>query len=265
MLAEYDALRDPGVRRRFARGCLRAVVASPTRADRTATALRGLSDLFVACAIALATYGLVRFPGVRVGWAWLVALAVFLLTVSGYAFGCSRLSRLGSPQNRWLGVLAGTPAALCGWWAASSNSVVSLPLVMVAAVPIVIVALYVIRRHRRADEAVVAVSGASLTAGLVTFIAYLSTTYATGGGPSTPVLFHQLARSGAPDHPSWRIADNFGASVFLLLFVPLVALTLGSSSPDWPRRATPPIPLSPEHPPPKGGRLRVLGTKQLAG
>jgi hypothetical protein len=189
--------------------------------------INGLIDLLVAGAIGLAIYGLVHFPGLRAGWSWVVYLGLFLGIVAGYALTGAHLGRLASPATRWAGVLAGTPAAVCGWWIGRSNGgLIGFAAVFVIAVPSVIVAVAVVRRQRRADQASVAVICAALTAGLLTFVSYVATTYATLG-PPTASLLQEFAHSGAHDYRSWVVGDDLGGAVFLLLFVPALAIGLG--------------------------------------
>ena len=175
-----------------------------------------------------AVYALLHYPGMRTGWVWAVYLAGFIVLVALYAIAGSLLGRLGSPSARWIGLLGGAPAVLCGWWAADSNSVLSAATVIFVALPGSIAAIYIARGRRRADDAMVATGCASLTGGLLMFIAYVSTTYITNGGPTTPVLLQEFARSGASNYQSWAITDNLAGAVLLLLLVPLLTAALGS-------------------------------------
>jgi hypothetical protein len=192
-----------------------------------ATLVGGLIGVLAAAAVGLAVYGLVHYPGLRTGSVWAVYLAAFVGLVTCYAAAGSLLGRLGNPSVRWVGVLGGAPAAVLGWWTASSNGVLSSAVVIFVAVPCALAAVYVARRHRGAGEAAVAAGCASLTAGLVTFLAYVLTTYLTDGGAVTPLLLRQFAQSGAHDYRSWAIGDSLGGAVVLLLFIPLVAGALG--------------------------------------
>jgi hypothetical protein len=227
MVAEFDVLDDQRSKRRFARGCLRAVLFTAGPSDRTATVTSGLIDLLAACAVSLAFFGLVHYPGLRDGWAWMVYLALFLAIVAAYTFAGVHVGRMGSPTARWAGTLAGTPAALCGWWIAQSNGgAIGFAAMLVIALPCAIAAAVVAKRQRRMDLAVVVAMCAALSAGLFAFVSYVATTYATLAPPSDALL-QEFARSGAHDYRSWVVGDDLGGAVFLLLFVPVLTTVLG--------------------------------------
>jgi len=227
MLAEYDALDDPRTKRRFARGCLRAVVLRAGPSDRTAVAIRGVIDLVAAGAVGLAIFGLVHYPGLRAGWAWSIEFAGFLAIIAAYLFAAAHLSRLGSPAARRAGTLAGAPAALCGWWIAQSNGgTIGFAAMLLVVLPCAIAAMIVARPQAQAGQAAIAALCGALSAGLFVFVSYVATTYATLG-PPTAQLLDEFTHSGAHDYRSWAVGDDLGGAVFLLLAVPVLATAAG--------------------------------------
>ena len=231
MLAEHDAIGDRRSARRFARGCLRALLFSPSAADVTARTIGGALGAAVACAVGLALYGIVVYPDIRpdggTWWVWSLYLAVFLAVLAFFSVVGLSLASLGSARVRRVGVLAGASAALLGWWAAQSDAVVSSVSLIVVALPLVVVVMVVARRTGRRDQAAVAAGLMAITAGLLIFIADVTTIYVTGGGPPTPFLLHQFAHSGAHSYAGWAINEALGGAVVLLCCVPVVIVVLG--------------------------------------
>jgi hypothetical protein len=170
---------------------------------------------------------IIPYPGLRTGWGWIIDLAVFLAIVAGYSLAGVHLGRLGSAAARRAGLLAGAPAALCGWWIAQSNGgAIGYAAMLVIALPCAIAATIVAKRQQRTDQAAVAAMCAALSAGLFAFVSYVATTYATLR-PPTAALLQEFARSGAHDYRSWVVGDDLGGAVFLLLFIPVLATALG--------------------------------------
>ncbi len=230
MLAEHDSIDDARLRRAFARGCLRAMLFSRCEPDRTATLIGGVIGVAALGAAGLAAAGLVRYPGLREGWLWIVVATVFVFAVAGYAVIGLWLSQLGSAATRRIGLMAAVPAVVIGWWAGHSNGVVSSATLILLAIPVALVGAGVARSERHTDEAGVAVGCAAVAAGLFTFVAYASTTFITGGGQATASSLQQFTQSGASSYRAWAIGDHLDGAVFLLLFVPLVAGALGMLS-----------------------------------
>jgi hypothetical protein len=113
-----------------------------------------------------------------------------------------------------------------GWWLAASNSALSLGGEAALALCPAAGALIVARRWGR-DEAVVAAAVASVTAGLLVFIGYVATTYATSVTPATPALLREFASSGAHNYRGWAIGDDLAGAVVLLLYAPVIAMAFG--------------------------------------
>ena len=229
MLAEHDAIGDRRSARRFARGCLRALLFSPSAADVTARTIGGALGAAVACAVGLALYGIVVYPDIRpdggTWWVWSLYLAVFLAVLAFFSVVGLSLASLGSARVRRVGVLADV-RSLLGWWAAQSDAVVSSVSLIVVALPLVVVVMVVARRTGRRDQAAVAAGLMAITAGLLIFIADVTTIYVTGGGPPTPFLLHQFAHSGAHSYAGWAINEAWVAQ-WSCCAHPVVIVVLG--------------------------------------
>ena len=242
MVAEHDAITDPAGRRRFARGCLAALATTPRAADTTTWLVRlGLASA-VAGAVALAGFGLWRYPGVRVGVAWLAYLWIFAVALTACALAGYVVARVGSPAARVTAVGMALPALPLSWYAAAHNSATAVGAAL-AVVLLPGVAAGLARRIDRTRAAAVAAAAlCAVTTGLLSFIGYVATTYATHGGPSSPSTWAEYLASGAPDYPTWAVSDNLGGACFLLIFIPLVGLAAGivatAVRPGRPTRAT---------------------------
>jgi hypothetical protein len=224
MLAEISAMDDGRSARRFARGCLRAALCSPPARDRTTSSLAGLVTATVGATIALCVYGLLVYPEIRSDWPWLIYLVVFVGLVAVYGLVGLQLAQLGSSRVRLLGVGVGLSGALVGWWAASSQPVVSSPIALLAVAPPLLATGYVIRRTKQPGQAVVWAGEAAVMAGLSSFIGYVTTVYTTGGGPRTAASLQQFAMSGAHNYTSWAVSDELSGAVFLLAAVPILTV-----------------------------------------
>lgn len=246
MLAEHDALDDPRVRRRFARGCIRAMLRPRRDLDATATLGGRLIGVAAVGAFGLAAWALIHYPYLRTGWLWIVMTAVVVVALTGYAVIGVWLSKMGSRSTRWAALVASTPAIVVGWWAGHNSGVVGSTTVLSIAIPICVLGAGVARSERHRDRAGVAVGYAGIAASLFTFVSYVATTYVTGGGRTTAPLQEESAQSGARNYRDWVIGDNLDGAVFLLLVVPLVAVTLGLLAARLASRtAPPPIAIGP--------------------
>jgi hypothetical protein len=243
MLAEHDSLDDRGARRRFARGCLRAMLLPRRESDLYAKLFGGLIGAAAIGSLGLAVGGLIHYPGLRTGWLWIVVSVVFAVTVVSYAAIGMRLGQIGSPSTRLVAMMATSPAILIGWWAGHADGVVSSVTVIVLAIPSAIVGTGIARSQLHRDQAGIAVGCVAATSGLFVFVAYTLTTYVTVGGPATTSLRHQFSQSGATDYRTWVVGGNLDGAVFLLLFMPVVAGALGLLSA---RLASPGDPSAPE-------------------
>jgi hypothetical protein len=226
MLAESHTIEDPRERRRFTRGCARAVLAAPAAPDSTPLLPRVAVGASVAAAAGLAVFGLVHYPGLRQGSASMVYVAVFVVGLVLYALAGAQTANWGTASSQRAGVVAAVPAVASAWIAASSNSAASFAVAMVCVLLPGLAAVWVVRRHG-AGAGVAAVAVGALTTGLLFFIGYVTTTYATGSGTPTGVVLQEFTHSGLHDFRTWSIGDNLGGACFMLLFVPLVGAAVG--------------------------------------
>ncbi|MGH9055330.1 MAG: hypothetical protein ACRDYY_05615 [Acidimicrobiales bacterium] len=228
MLAEQAVIVERRSARRFARGCVRAVLWSPPTLDREAGPMAGSIAAAATGAAGLGVYGLVAYPEVRSGWIWLIYLVVFAVLVASCGVFGVQCAQLGFTWVRRLGVAAGLPGAVVGWWAAQSNTVVSM-VEFVVVVPPLLAAVYVAKHSHRTAQVAVVAGEAAVVAGLSTFIGFVVTAYATGGGDRSPTTLGQFAASGAHDYASWAISGELGGAVFLLVAVPIVTLIVAGT------------------------------------
>jgi hypothetical protein len=221
MGAELDAIADPGIRRRFARGCLRAVVLAPAPAEPSAAATRTVLAAGMAGSVGLAVFGLVHYPELREGRATLVYLSAFAAALAVYGLAGQQVAKLGTARARRWALALAAPALVLSAVAEAGPGVAS------AGVGLGVVVLPGIAAHRaaRADgrrsSGLVAGATCSLLAGILTFVGFAAATYATAGGPPTDAMLAEFHRSAATDYATWAIGDNLGGAVFLLGFVPL--------------------------------------------
>jgi hypothetical protein len=241
MLAELTGVVGARARWRFSFGCIRAVIALCTRANLTAPerggrAVRVLVLAASATAVALAVYGLARYPGLRSGIGTWLAFATFLVIIAGYAFTALALSRGATAQARTArryGLAAGL--AIGSAWlmilapAEVSKSLVFLPL-GVALIGPLLVAYFAGRACRDARAATGAAILSGLVGGLFVFIVWVAATYSDDGRPYDAQMLRDFHRSGSHDLAAYAVGDNLGTAIGLLVIIPVVALALGSLS-----------------------------------
>lgn len=227
MLAEHDAIDDPAQRRRFARGCLRSALLAPAGRDNAALIVDATVGLGVTAAATLAGYGLVHYPGLRDDWTWIVYLTAFVVGLAGYTVAGLSADTLGSPGARRVGVLVGMPAIVLSWAAIEYSAPVSGGTALIVTLLPAVAALCALRTDRNPDSGVVAAVCCALVTGLGSFVGYAVGTYATAGRRPTAALLHEFARSGTRNYRTWMVGDNLGGACFLLIFIPLVGITIG--------------------------------------
>jgi hypothetical protein len=228
MLAEIAAVDELATRRRFAWGCVWALVATPrhtTRAARTSVAVLGAG---IASCGALAVYGLVHYPGLREGISTVIYVAGFAVVLVGYGVAGVILAGLGSARAHWLGVAIALPAVLLTAFAEAGPGPASAAVGLCVVLLPGLAAYMTARTDRESDSGWRSglVSGATcaLVGGLLAFIGFVVATYLTGGGSPTDELLAEFHSSGAADYATWAIGDNLGGAVFLLCFVPVVGI-----------------------------------------
>ena len=227
MVAESGTIDDPRERRRFARGCARAALAAPAGPGTTPLLPRAAVGSSVAAATGLAAFGLVHYPGLRQGSAWIAYVSVFIVGLVLYVLAGAQTAKWGTTSSNRAGVLAATPAVACAWHVASSNSPASFAVEMVCVLLPGLAAVWSVRRHGTAGAGIAAAAVGALTTGLLFFIGYATTTYARGSGTPTGVVLREFTSSGMHSFRAWSIGDNLGGACFMLLFVPLLGTAVG--------------------------------------
>jgi hypothetical protein len=241
MCAELAGVEGRRARWSFGLGCARAAMAmrmrsSITTPDRGGNVLRGSLLLALAIAVALAFYGLACYPALRSGVGAWAALVLFLLLAFGYAATALALSRGTTPRAvaaRRYG-LAGGLCVGAAWLMVVAPSRIQQDLVfapLAAALLGPAVAAALAGRSSgdaRAGRAAAVWSG--LVGALLAFIIWVTATYVREGRPYDAQMLRDFHASGSRDLAAYAVGDNLGAALGLLLFVPVVALALGSLS-----------------------------------
>ena len=191
--------------------------------------------------MALAGYGLVRYPGLRSGGDAPIAAVAFVALLVAYGAVTLALSRGTGVREvtarrhglmggvvigaAWLVVLSPT-AALKQW--------VLVPLIVALLGPGCVAAL-----AARAGGDVTAGTRAALWSGIVggllVFTVWMTATYARDGRPYDPQLLRDLPHSGAPDLATLAVGDALAGALTLLILIPLTALAFGSLGARLPR------------------------------
>jgi hypothetical protein len=241
MRAEQSLIEDPRERRRFARGCARALLIRSRSSDRTTAAMRSVVVATSAVAIGLAMFGLVDYPELRTGL-WLAYVAMFVAVLAVHAALGSRLARLGPGEARRIGLLCAVPAAGIAAAAAAVSGGLSLALLCLLLAPPAVAGWIAARRDGRIGSGVVAAGAACVLAALLSFIGFVTASYVVGGGSPTPELLADFHRSGMHDYATWAVGDSLGGAVFMLalflVFGAPVGVAVASLAPTRQRRFT---------------------------
>jgi len=227
MRAEHAAIADPRERRRFARGCVRAVLLGSMPADRIGRLMQSTLMLAIAGAAALATVGLLRYPGLRSGW-WLAYVAVFVALLVGYGVVGRLIAVSGTREARLLGVAAALPAVGLAAVAGLADDGLAGAVPHLTFVLPAFAAWAATRHGERAEIGIVAAASCAVTAGLLAFLTFVSLTYARNGGSPSPALLAGYRRSGIHDYATWAVGDNLGGAVFLLGVILVVGTAAGT-------------------------------------
>ncbi|MCL2395959.1 MAG: hypothetical protein FWC87_14900 [Acidimicrobiaceae bacterium] len=227
MIAERDAIDMPAERRRFARGCTFALLTAPGHRDEGATVMRSVTALCAAVATGLAAFGLIYYPGLRSGSSWIPYLALFVIAIGLYTLCGAQVSKLGTFSIHRIGILAAIPALPCAWFVARGSGSTSYGVNLIVVLLPAVAAVWAMRRHRSAASGAVAAMDTALLAGLLFFVGFVWTTYASSSGIPTGVILQEFIRSGTSDYRTWSIGDNLGGACFMLFFVPAVGLPVG--------------------------------------
>lgn len=242
MCAELAGVQGSCARWAFSAGCFRAAIGLRVRASlcapgRGGNGLRASLLTAIAAAVALALYGLLRYPGLRSGsatWGALAVLLVLALAYAGAALTLSRGSTARAVAARDHGIAGGLLVG--GAWlmvaapvapAAIERQLMFLPLAVALLVPAAVAALAG-RSCRDARAATAAALWSGLSGALLVFIIWVTTTYVRDGRPYDAQMLRDFHSSGSRDLTAYAVGDNVGAALGLLVIIPLVALALGS-------------------------------------
>ena len=235
MLVESGQVGGAVDRWRFSLGCIRVAVALRfARRNRGAAGLRAAVLGAVGGALALAAYGLVRYPGLRSSpgvWGTCVVLVLLLACYGAMALTLSRGSTRRAKVARNFGAAGGLVVGVA-WFVSLAPSHllkawVFVPLLVALLVP-ALVAVLAGRASRDAGAATGAALWSGLVGGLLVFLVWVTVTYARDGRPYDAQMLRDFHRAGSHDLAAYAVADNLGAAIGLLVIVPTVALALGS-------------------------------------
>ncbi len=225
MLAELASVHDAAERRRLSLGCTWAVTTMRFRDAFSAgghKSIRALVLIPIAAVLALAGYGLARYPALRSGagpWAALACLAVLLcgytavgLTV---ARGTARVRLAGLSGGLLLGatwLLIVAPSAALKQW-------VFVPLLAALLIPAVLAI--------RISTSVALWAGT--VGGLLSSVVLVSVAYLDGGRPYDAQLVRDYHAAGAHGLAAYSVGGTLSTALALLLIIPLVAAAFGSA------------------------------------
>jgi hypothetical protein len=246
MCAELETVNGGGPRWRFGLGCATAAGVIGARVTLTSRrpgggGLRAVIGAGLAAAVALAGYGLVRYPGLRSRDAAVVAVA-FVALLASYAATTLALSRgtgVREVTARRHGLVGGAVIGAAWLVVLSPTEVlkqwVLLPLIIALLAPACIAALAA-RAGAVATGGTRAALWSGIVGGLLVFTVSLTATYAHNGRPYDPQLLRDLPHSGAPDLATLAVSDALSSALTLLILIPLTALASGSLGARLPRR-----------------------------
>ncbi|HET6172675.1 MAG TPA: hypothetical protein VFD90_08720 [Gaiellales bacterium] len=205
--------------------------------DRGGNAVRASLLAAIAAAVALAVYGLVRYPGLREDAGTWLALATFLGIALVYVAAALSLSRGRTPAAaiaRGFGCAGGLVVG-AGWLlivAPVSKTFVFVPLALALTAPVATAALAG-RASGDAPTGRAAALWSGLVGGLCAFIILAVVAYSGDGRPYDPQLIRDFQASGSHDLAAYAVGDSLGGALGMLLVIPVVALALGSLASAW--------------------------------
>jgi hypothetical protein len=262
MCAELETVCGGGPRWRFSLGCARAASlirarVTLTSRERGGAGLRAVIGAGGCAAVALAGYGLVRYPGLRSGADAGIAAVTFVALLVAYGAVTLSLSRgtgLREVTARRHGMVGGVVIGAAWLVALSPTAVVKewvlVPLTVALLGPGCVAAL-----AARAGGVTSAGSRAALwsglVAGLLVFAVWMTATYARDGRPYDAQLLRDFPRSGATDLATLAIGDALASALTLLILIPLAALAFGSLGAWLPRTTDPTATSAPAGPAPR--------------
>jgi hypothetical protein len=246
MRAELDRVRGGRARWRFSLGCARAsglirARVTLTSRERGGASLRAVVFAGVVAAVALAAYGLARYPGLRVGhdtWVSVAAFPTLLVFYAAITLALSRGATLPAAAARHYG-LAGGLAIGAAWFLVLSppgalKDWVLVPLAVTLLGPACVAAL-ASRSGRDVTAGTRAALWSGIVGGLIAFIVWMTVTYVRDGRPYDAGLLRDFGHSGSPDLATYAVRNDFGSGLVLLVLIPVVALAFGSLGARLPR------------------------------
>jgi hypothetical protein len=262
MCAELETVCGGSPRWRFSLGCVRAAGVIRAREvltprERGGAGLRAVIGVGLVAAVALAGYGLVRYPGLRSHGDAEIAAAAFVVLLVAYGAVTLALSRGAGSRAvaaRRHGLVGGVVIGAAWLVVLSPTEVlkqwVVVPLTVALLAPGCVAAL-----ATRAGGDVTAGWRAALwsgiVAGLLVFAVWMTVTYARDGRPYDAQLLRDFHHSGAPDLATLAVSDALTSALTLLILIPLTALALGSFGARLPRTANPTGTSAPPGPAPR--------------
>lgn len=258
MRAEVAAIEEPRSRRRFARGCVRAALASPLPpADAPAARRRMAAVVLIGTLVtALALYGQHRvaaepYSGGRGALYRTTAFTIgisALLTLIGLALWRARTSTAGARAARHFGIMAGGIGGLVVLAACTPIGIdaVGAPVVTLTTVLLVVAGAAIAGAHaaRTSGEPASGVDAglwSGVVAGAIVILGLLTLTFAATGwfthDGATVAQFHEsLSPQHAHEyHTHWQtvtgfvIGENDDTAIILGLFgLPLLCLAAGA-------------------------------------
>ena len=262
MSAELETVSGGGPRWRFSLGCARAAGLIQARVtltsrERGGAGLRAVIGAGGCTAVALAVYGLARYPGLRSGADAGIAAVAFVALLVAYGAVTLSLSRgtgLRDVTARRHGMVGGVVIG-AAWLVVLSPTEVAKEWVLVPLTVALLGPSCVAALAARAGAVVTAGSRAALlsgiVAGLLVFAVWMTATYARDGRPYDAQLLRDFPRSGAPDLATLAISDALASALTLLTLIPLAALAFGSLGARLPRTTNPTATNAPPGPAPR--------------
>jgi hypothetical protein len=226
MLAEAEQISPPGARRRFVRGCLRALALS-------VPALAGGVVMAGLLGVAVVIASLVRYPGLVTGVGVWLAVGSCVAVIAGYAVGATSLTTRLVPSRPTTPVLV-TGAAIAASWLAVGLSASAAPPrgvpmgLLGASVAAALLLGWRATRRSSLVTGVQTVSLAALVAGLGLFLLWAGETVIFAGRPYDAGLLRDFRASAAPDLATYAVNDSLGTGMMLLLLVPALSLVAGA-------------------------------------
>jgi hypothetical protein len=231
MEAELATVHGAGPRWRFSVGCVRAAGlirarAALTSRERGGASLRAAIATGLVAAIALAGYGLVRYPGLRSADGAGLAAVTFagaLLAYGAVTLTLSRGTGLPAAAARRSGIVGGVTIG-AAWLIVLSPTTELLKEWVLA--PLLVALLAPIYIAARAGSRAALWSG--IVGALVVFTVSMTAAYLHDGRPYDAQLLRDFHHSGAPDLATLSVTDDLGSALTLLILIPLTALAFGS-------------------------------------